>query len=74
MAMQRGVISRMGKRGFGFITPMADGPAVFFHIKECSLRNSYSALQVGDKVEFLVNPFARDGKGRQRACEVRPVK
>jgi cold shock CspA family protein len=43
--MQRGVIKRYGGRGFGFITPTDDGPAVFFHVKDCRLRKDF--LHVG---------------------------
>jgi cold shock CspA family protein len=64
--MQTGVIVRMGARGFGFIEPADESPRVFFHLKDCSLRNTF--LNVGDRVGFLVNQFHR-GKER-RACEV----
>jgi cold shock CspA family protein len=64
---QTGVVSRVGKAGYGFIVPDDEGPDVFFHVKECFLRNTY--LRAGDRVAFEINQFAR-GEGR-RACEVR---
>jgi cold shock CspA family protein len=67
--MKTGIISRMGARGFGFIQPSDDGPAVYFHEKECFLRNTY--LQVGDRVAFEINQFSPQGE--PRACEVRVI-
>jgi cold shock CspA family protein len=67
---QNGTIARMGAKGFGFIQPAADEPRVFFHVKDCSLRNT--RLEVGGKVEFLLNQFRRNGK-RREAAEVRVI-
>jgi cold shock CspA family protein len=69
--MQDGVIKRMGAKGFGFIVPDDERGDVFFNIGDCHLRNKF--LQVGDRVLFEVNQFARQG-GRRVACEVRRVK
>lgn len=71
MAMQRGVIKRIGAKGFGFITPSDDGPTVFFHKNECGMRHDF--LQAGDHVLYEINQFARDGRDRPRACEVRVI-
>jgi len=67
---QTGVISRMGARGFGFIQPTDESPAVFFNLKECGARNQ--VLNVGDRVEFELNAFAAR-RGDRRACEVRVI-
>jgi len=67
--MQTGVIKRMGARGFGFIAPADESPDVFFHIKDCYLRNTY--VHVGDRVLFELNQFERN---RRTACEVRVIK
>jgi cold shock CspA family protein len=66
--MQTGVIVRMGARGYGFLSPDGESERIFFHLKDCS-----NTCNVGDRVEFAVNPFADRGKGR-RACEVRVLK
>jgi cold shock CspA family protein len=71
MAMQTGVVKRFcpASKGYGFIVPDDERGDVFFHMKDCSLRNTF--LQVGDRVEFEVNQFA-NGK-RREACEVRKI-
>jgi cold shock CspA family protein len=69
--MPVGTIVRMGRKGFGFIEPSDDGPRVFFHLKECFLRNVY--LNVGDRVTYELNQFVRTGDGLRRACEVRVI-
>jgi cold shock CspA family protein len=71
MAMQTGVISSLGGKGYGFIQPADESPDVFFHVKDCFLRKEY--LHVGDRVLFEVNAFARRGDGKRTACEVRVI-
>jgi cold shock CspA family protein len=60
----------LGNRGYGFIVPTDDGPAVFFHVKDCFLRDHY--LQVGDRVLFELNQFER-ARGRRAASEMRVI-
>ena len=68
--MPVGTIVKMGQRGYGFIEPSDEGPRVFFHLKECFLRNVY--LNVGDRVEYELNQF-RSRNGQRAACEVRVI-
>jgi cold shock CspA family protein len=68
--MQTGVIARIGGKGYGFIRPSDESPDVFFHLKDCSLRNT--VLNVGDAVQFEINQFGRQGK-RRCACQVRVI-
>lgn len=71
MAMQRGVIKKMGARGYGFIEPADESGDVFFNLGECKLRNAIPS--VGDPVAFELNAFAAR-RGDRRACEVRVIK
>jgi cold shock CspA family protein len=68
---QRGVIARMGAKGFGFIRPADESPDVYFHVADCHLRGTY--LEVGDKVLFEINQFSNRGDGKRTACEVRRI-
>jgi cold shock CspA family protein len=72
MTMQTGVIKRFGpgSGGYGFIAADDEGPDVFFHVKDCRLRNTY--LNVGDRVEFALQ-FSNRGDKRRTACEVRRI-
>jgi cold shock CspA family protein len=53
-------------RGFGFITPLSDGPRIFVHISQFQQRNRRPCLN-----DQLTYSIGRDEQGRLRAKEVR---
>lgn len=67
--MAQGTIRRLAERGYGFID-YGTGQHLFFH--SSALENvSFDALQVGDRVEFDIEPDPR-GRG-DRAMHVRRI-
>jgi cold shock CspA family protein len=53
-------------RGFGFITPLSNGPRIFVHISQFQERNRRPCLN-----ELLTYTIGQDEQGRLRAKEVR---
>jgi cold shock protein len=57
-------------RGFGLVRPDDGGADVFLHVKDAR-DGGIEELNVGDRLEFLVERDERSGK--PRAAEIRPA-
>ena len=70
--MSQGKITRLVKdRGFGFVSVPGSPEEVFFHHSALEA-GSFDGLEVGQTLEFDVQPDTRDPK-RQRAVNVKSV-
>ncbi len=59
--MAVGTIARLTDRGFGFITQDGRDGDLFFHASALQFGLDFNSLQVGQRVEFDVEPDPRGG-------------
>lgn len=64
--MYRGVIAKLSSRGFGFIHGEGNSSDIYFHATDMAVANTFNSLEVGDKVEYGMQPDSE----RPRACRV----